>query len=86
MRLLRAPEVGFWLEDPAGKAVRCLAHAGEALPSKAGETITPLDGVKGWIAFRPPTEGPFQHDGHGMALLAEVTRRASTALRRLASR
>jgi diguanylate cyclase (GGDEF)-like protein len=83
LRLLDVPEVGFWLQDRTTKAVRCLAHAGERMSSKAGEAIAPLDGVKGWIAFRPPADGRFHLDGQRMALLGEITRRASVALRRL---
>src|SRR5262249_30706321 len=82
-RPLQVPEVGFWLEDQATKAVVCLAHLGESVRSKAGEAIAPLEGVKGWIAVRPPADFPFHLDGARMALLAEVTRRASAALCRL---
>jgi diguanylate cyclase (GGDEF)-like protein len=82
-RLLQVPEVGFWLQDQGTKTATCLAHVGESVPNKAGEAIAPLEGVKGWIAVRPPADRPFHLDGARMALLAEVTRRASAALSRL---
>jgi diguanylate cyclase (GGDEF)-like protein len=85
VRLLEVPEASFWRQDERSGRARCVAHSGEAVAEKTEEAIAPLQGVKGWIAVRPPAENPFHLDGPRMVLLDEVVRRASLALRRLRS-
>jgi K+-sensing histidine kinase KdpD len=86
LRLLDAPEASLWLQDERSGKARCIAHHGEAAGRKTEEAIATLQGIKGWIAVRPPENTPFHFDGARMMLLDDVVKRTSTALGRISSR